>query len=79
LEAYILINAKVGMLWKVAKALLKSSYVKRAHAVTGQYSVITFIEFDTIETLGRIINDIHAIEGVTKTQTAIVMPEHTID
>jgi len=79
LEAYILINTKAGMLWKVAKALLKSSYVKRAHAVTGQYDVVAFIEFDTIETLGRIINNLHAIEGVTKTQTAIAMPEHTID
>lgn len=79
MEAYILVNTEKGKLWKVAEELRNNGYVKQTHAVTGQYDVIAYIEFDTIEILGRIINNIHGIEGVTKTQTAIAMAAHTID
>lgn len=79
MEAYILVNTEKGKLWKVAEELRNNGYVKQAHAVTGQYDVIAYIEFDTIEILGRIINNIHGIEGVTNTQTAIAMAAHTID
>jgi DNA-binding Lrp family transcriptional regulator len=79
LQAYILINTTAGALWKVAEALLKVKGVKKAHAVTGAYDVIAYVEFDTMETLGKIINNCHAIEGVTRTQTAIAIPEHTVE
>jgi len=79
MEAYILINTNRGKLWKVAAELRKNRYVKRAHAVTGQYDVIAFIEFDTMETLSRVINNVHSIEDVTKTQTAVAMIAHTIE
>jgi DNA-binding Lrp family transcriptional regulator len=78
-EAYILINTNKGKLWKVATELRKNRYVKRVHVVTGQYDVIAFIEFDTMETLSRVINNVHSIEDVTKTQTAVAMIARTIE
>jgi len=73
LQAYILINTEPGKLWKVAEEALRLEGIKMAHAVTGQYDVIAYAEYVDMEALGRIINKIHSIEGVLRTQTAIAM------
>lgn len=46
-----------------------------AHAVTGSYDVIAFVEALKLDTLGDILGKILSIQGVLHTQTAIVMPE----
>ncbi|MCS7115163.1 MAG: Lrp/AsnC ligand binding domain-containing protein [Candidatus Bathyarchaeota archaeon] len=74
LEAYILINAEPGMIWKVAEAALKIEGVKLAHAVTGQFDDVIFVEFAKMEDLGKIIRKLHSIEGVRRTQTLITIP-----
>ena len=73
MQAYILINTEPGKLWKIAEEALKIEGIKMAHAVTGQYDVIAYAEYVDMEALGRIINKIHSIEGVLRTQTAIAM------
>jgi len=73
LQAYVLINTEPGKLWKVAEEALRIEGIKMAHAVTGQYDVIAYTEFVDMETLGRIINKIHSMKGVLRTQTAIAM------
>jgi len=73
LQAYILINTEPGKLWKVAEEALRVEGIKMAHAVTGQYDVIAYAEYVDMEALGRIIDKIHSIEGVLRTQTAIAM------
>jgi len=73
LEAYILINSEPGKSWEVAEAALKIKGVKKAHAVTGQYDVIAYVEFVEMSELGRIIGGIQSIKGVMRTQTAIAM------
>jgi len=73
LEAYILINTQPGRLWKVAEDALKIQGVNMAHAVTGQFDVIAYVEFLRIEELGRIIDAIQSIDGVLRTHTAIAM------
>jgi len=73
LQAYILINTEPGKLWKIAEEALKIEGIKMAHAVTGQYDVIAYAEYVDMEALGRIINKIHSIEGVLRSQTAIAM------
>lgn len=73
MQAYILINTEPGKLWKIAEEALKIEGIKMAHAVTGQYDVIAYAEYVDMEALGRIINKIHSIEGVLRSQTAIAM------
>ncbi len=74
MEAYILINADPGLIWDVAEAALKINGVKMAHAVTGQFDDVVFVEFLKMEDLGRIIKEIQSIFGVRRTQTLITVP-----
>jgi len=79
LQAYILVNTEPGMLWKVKEEAMKIPGVKMAHAVTGQYDVIAYVEFVTIDELGRIIDRFQSIPGVLKTHTAISMVDRLSD
>ena len=74
MEAYILINAEPGMIWEVAEAALKIEGVKTAHAVTGQFDDVIFVEFAKMEDLGRIIEKLQSVNGVRRTQTLVTIP-----
>lgn len=74
MEAYVLINAESGMIWEVAEATLKIEGVKMAHAVTGQFDAVVYLEFTKMENLGKIIERIQRLEGVRRTQTLIAIP-----
>jgi DNA-binding Lrp family transcriptional regulator len=74
LEAYILINTEPGMIWSVAEAALKIEGVKMAHAVTGQFDAVAYVEFVKMEDLGKIIEKLQRIKGVRRTQTLITVP-----
>ena len=71
MNAFILINTERGKLWKVADEASKIKGVKIAHAVTGEYDVILYIEFLNISELTDIINKVQSIVGVVKTATAM--------
>jgi DNA-binding Lrp family transcriptional regulator len=73
LEAYILINAEAGKVWKVAEYLSRIKGMKMAQAVTGQFDVIAYVEFPRIEDLSGIVEAIQGIEGVQRTRTAVAM------
>ncbi len=74
MEAYILINTEPGMIWAVAEATLKIEGVKMAHAVTGQFDAVAYVEFLKMEDLGKIIEKIQRLRGVRRTQTLIAIP-----
>ncbi len=74
MQAYILISTDPGKPWKVAESTLKIDGVKTAHAVTGPFDVVAFVECTNIDELGKLLEKIHSISGVLKTQTAIAMP-----
>lgn len=74
MEAYVLINAEPGMIWKVAEVALRIEGVKIAHAVTGQFDVVAFVDFLKMEDLGKIIEKIQHLKGVRRTQTLIAVP-----
>ncbi|MGQ9624244.1 MAG: Lrp/AsnC ligand binding domain-containing protein [Candidatus Bathycorpusculaceae bacterium] len=74
MEAYILINAEPGMIWDVAETALKIEGVKMAHAVTGQFDAVAYVEFVKMEDLGKIIEKLQRIKGVRRTQTLITVP-----
>ena len=73
MNAFILINTERGKLWKVAEEASRIEGVKIAHAVTGEYDVILYVEFLNISELSEIINKVQSINGVVKTATAIAM------
>ncbi len=74
MEAYILIDAEPGKIWEVAEAMLKIDGVKKAHAVTGQYDAVAYVEFLKMDHLGEIIEKIQRLKGVRRTQTLIAIP-----
>lgn len=75
MQAYILITTEPAKVWEVTEAMSKIDGVKMAHAVTGSYDVISFVEAPELDALGDILGKILSIRGVLHTQTAIVMPE----
>lgn len=74
MEAYVFVNTQPHLHWKVAENFLRIDGVKAAHAVTGQHDVVIHVAFENMEALGELIRKVHTVEGVMRTQTAVVMP-----
>ena len=74
MQAYILISTDPGKPWEVAESTLQIEGAKVAQAVTGPFDVVAFVEFTNIDELAKLLEKIHSINGVLKTQTAIAMP-----
>lgn len=74
MKAYVFINSDPGALWEIAEAVVKIEGVKMAHAVTGQFDVIAFVEFTNMNMLREIIDRFQSLKGVQRTQTAVEIP-----
>ncbi|UCH32247.1 MAG: Lrp/AsnC ligand binding domain-containing protein [Candidatus Bathyarchaeota archaeon] len=74
MEAYILVNCEAGKSWDIADAALKMENVKMAHAVTGQYDVVAYIEFTDMDSLTEILGEFQGMEGIERTYTAVSIP-----
>lgn len=68
---YVLIQTQIGEAWKVAEEIMKMKDVKMAHAVTGIYDVIAYAELDDLEEIKKLIAEVHNLEGIDKTHTAV--------
>src|SRR3989454_11311236 len=74
LVSYILIQLAPGTAKTAAQAISKIEGVKMAHAVTGPFDVIAFAEVPDLATLSELVlAKIQNVEGVQKTQTAVVV------
>lgn len=74
ITAYIFIEATQGKAKTVAQEIAKISGVKIAHAVTGPYDVVAYVEADSISVLGDfIVSKIQATSGVLRTLTNVVI------
>jgi DNA-binding Lrp family transcriptional regulator len=73
-NVYILVQVEKGEPWLVAAEISKIHGVKTAHTVTGQYDIIVFAELDGLDALKEIAKQIHHLEGVQHTQTAVCIP-----
>ena len=62
------------MVWKIAEDALKIKGVKMAHAVTGQFDVVAYVEFANMDTLREILGKFQSLKGVQRTQTAVAIP-----
>ena len=73
-RAYVFIECTLGKATQVAEAMGKLSGVKMAHAVTGSYDVIAFVEAKDVISLGEFISaKVHRLPGVVKTTTNVVV------
>jgi len=70
-SVYVLIQTQIGESWKVAEEVMKMKGVKMAHAVTGIYDVIAYAELDDLEEIKKLITEVHNLEGIDKTHTAV--------
>lgn len=73
-EAYVLVNCEAGKSWKIAETARRQESVKMAHAVTGQYDVVAFIEFEDMDVLAEILGRFQGMSGVQRTYTAVAIP-----
>ncbi len=70
LEGIILINTKIGELWKVADAVKKIEGVKFAKAVAGRFDVVVHAQTNR---LSWVIARIHGVPGVVSTESLITL------
>lgn len=72
--AYILIRTHAGKAKSVAENLSKIAGCRNVCTVTGRYDVILLLEAESLEDIGKIVVEtIHKIDGVERTETAIVV------
>ncbi len=72
--AFVLIEAASDKAKNALKAIIKITGVKIAHAVTGPYDIIAFVEASDVDALGRVVlSKIRTISGVTKTLTCVTI------
>lgn len=74
IKAFVLVTAELGGASQAAKSILKIKGVKDVQAVTGPYDLITTVEADDVNGVGKIVaNEIQNAEGVDSTITCIVV------
>ncbi len=75
-QAYIFIKVSVGKTKAVAEALRQIPEIKSAHIVWGIPDIIAFAEVPDYRTLtDLVLTRVHAIEGITETDTRLVVEE----
>jgi len=73
LEAFVLVQTDVGTGAKVAREIESVPGVRRSHSVTGPYDVVVRTSTEALEQLGRLVDEIQKIPGVTRTLTCPVI------
>ncbi|ASJ10011.1 AsnC family transcriptional regulator [Thermococcus sp. P6] len=73
-RAYVLLTVEIGKVESVIEEIKQIPGVRKADAVTGPYDAIVHLEAKDLGELTRkILHDIHNIDGVIDTTTAIVV------
>ena len=74
IEAFVLIQAGVGMASRVGQTVSAMQGVRSADVVTGPYDVVVRVEALSIDALGSlVVSKIQAVEGVVRTLTCPVV------
>ena len=72
---FVLMNVQAGFVESVVRNLEKIEEVKESFPVTGGIDIIVKVEGKDVETIAKtILAKIHSIEGVSRTETHIVVP-----
>jgi len=73
-EAFVLIQAGVGLASQVVQAVSAIQGVRSADVVTGPYDAVASVEAETMDALGRlVVSKIQAVEGIARTLTCPVV------
>lgn len=73
-KAYLLVETAVGKTREVADSLQVLEGVESVDIITGPYDIITIINADDTDVLGRmVIERIRTVSGVVKTETCIAV------
>jgi DNA-binding Lrp family transcriptional regulator len=73
IEAYVLVQVDVTAGRKVGDEIARIPGVMLSQVVTGPYDVVVRIEADTMELIGKLIDEIQKVAGVTRTLTCPVI------
>ncbi|MFH1105206.1 MAG: Lrp/AsnC ligand binding domain-containing protein [Actinomycetota bacterium] len=74
IEAYVLIQTKIGKLQGVASEASRTTGVATAAVVAGPYDVVARVAADDVDSLGKlVVSRIQAIDGVTRTLTCPIL------
>lgn len=74
-SAYILMEAEGGKAGNACITIRNIPGVKSVEAVTGLFDIIALTQADDLERLGElVVSKIQAVDGIRKTQTAVVVP-----
>jgi DNA-binding Lrp family transcriptional regulator len=60
---------------KISQKLIKLSNVETVHEVTGQYDIVVTISASSITEVNHCIEEIRTVEGVSNTNTMIILRE----
>ncbi len=73
-KAFVLIETAVGKTRVVFASLGQVEGIKSVDTVTGPYDIIATIEAETLSDIGDVVTSkIHAIDGISRTVTCLVV------
>jgi len=70
-SVYVLIRADGDKVWETVTGIKEIDGVTRAEVVTGPYDVIMMAELKSVEGLRRLMQSVHDVDGVERTETCI--------
>ena len=74
IEAYVLIQTKIGKLESVASEASRIGRVATAAVIAGPYDVIVRVSAEDLDSLGRqVVSEIQVMDGVTRTLTCPIL------
>ena len=73
-RAFVLIETAVGKTKEVLTAIEGAPGIKSVNSVTGPYDIITIVDMESLSDIGDLVTKkIHAMKGVARTVTCIVV------
>lgn len=67
----ILIRAEAGAIWEACQSITEIEGIERADVVTGPYDMIAYAELPSVEDLRKLMQTLHTVEGISRTETCV--------
>jgi len=75
INAYILINMKIGDSDKPIEEMRKIENVEKISIVAGEYDIVVRVHVKSLDQLLKVTNKIQMIDGIEKTTTQVIEKE----
>jgi DNA-binding Lrp family transcriptional regulator len=72
-NVHVLIRIGAGKVWEACEIIAQINGVKSANVVTGPYDVIVYAELPSPEDMRALMEEIHSVEGVIRTETCVAL------